>query len=474
MNASIHRLVLLAAIAGSGLFAPGASQAKESETHEAREVRESREDRDRREVRDREQRDSRERRDASRESGRDRSGSNSGSGSGDHAEEDRSGEDRSGSGSGGNSGRPIRVDVERGIVGGDRQRDEVLLIGPDDAIPAVRRAGYTLLSERRMESLQQTMVRVRVRDGQSVEQLMDSLRQLVPGARVAPNHVFNPSQQRPVAAFPDGYGARSGTATSRLTVVAGIDIGVIDTGADTGNARLRPLVQATRGFATGGYQPRPHGTAVAQLAALPGTTLAIADVFGIDGRNQLVAPAEQIAAALDWMGSQHAKVINISIEGPYNAVLELVVQDVLAHGAAIVAPAGNGGPAAPPAYPAAFAGVVAVTALDERGRIYRRATRGDYVQFAALGSYGLDQNVVETPVALAGTSFAAPVVAAEIMRRWRDEPNAGRETILAAMRAAASDMGAPGHDPIYGWGRIDALRKDSAIQRPSVSASLPP
>ena len=39
----------------------------------------------------------------------------------------------------------------------------------------------------------------------------------------------------------------------------------------------------------------------------------------------------------------------------------------------LVAAAGNAGPYAEPLYPAALVGVVAVTAVDDRNRIYRQA-----------------------------------------------------------------------------------------------------
>jgi minor extracellular protease Epr len=459
MRHPFSRLALLAAFAGLGLLGPGTGTAKDGE------VREPRETRDLREARERELRDlERARRDATREQERERerqdsrSGSNSGSDSDDRDddedkdEDDR--EDRSGSNSGSDGQRATsgsgRIDVER-TRGGDRQRGEVLLIGPDEDIPTVRGAGYTLLSERRLESLRRTMVRVRVRDGQSVEQLMESLRQLVPRARVAPNHIYNPSQQ---ASSQQATAVTLSSAASAPGNNGAADIGIIDTGADANNAKLRPLLLAQRGFASGGYQDRPHGTAVAQLAAGQGAKLAIADVFGVDARNQLVAPAELIAAALDWMISQRIRVVNISIEGPYNAVLEFVIEDAITRGIVIVAAAGNGGPSSAPAYPAAYAGVIAVTALDERGQIYRRAARGQHLQFAARGSYSVNQSQVDTKVPLAGTSFAAPVVAAEFAQRWRSRPNASREEIVAALRSEATDMGKPGRDAIYGWGRI--------------------
>jgi len=458
--------MLLAILAAAGLLGPAACMAKDGE------IRESRADRDLREDRERALRDAdRAREDALKDLDRDDDDSDDDD---DDDSDDRSGSSNSGSGSGnsGSGSRSRRINVERDARGGDRQRDEVLLLGPDDSLPAVRRAGYTLISERRLESMQQTLVRVRVRDGQSVEQLMESLRALAPGARVAPNHIYNPSQQPTATAAPDTHIARP-AAPGPAPARGRIDIGVIDTGADVGIARLRPLVQATHGFATGGYQPRSHGTAVAQLAAMQGANLAVADVFGVDRRNQLVAPAELVAAALDWMLQQRVRVVNISIEGPYNAVLEFVVQDAMARGMTIVAAAGNGGPAAAPAYPGAYAGVIAVTALDERGQVYRRAARGSHLQFAARGSYGVRQQLIETKVALAGTSFAAPVVAAAIAHRWRDHPEATRESILKAMRAEATDLGTPGHDAIYGWGRIEVTPKNPDQRPASASASLP-
>jgi hypothetical protein len=105
---------------------------------------------------------------------------------------------------------------------------------------------------------------------------------------------------------------------------------------------------------------------------------------------------------------------------------------------------------------------VAVTALDERGLIYRRAARGDHIQFAARGSYAPGQSMVDTSTSISGTSFAAPVVAAAAARQWRLAPGASREQVLAAMRGTAIDMGAPGRDPIYGWGDVDPWRTSGA------------
>lgn len=347
------------------------------------------------------------------------------------------------------------IEIERDDRGGDRQRDEVLVIGPLDAAEAIRNAGFRVLSERRLDTLQRSLLRVRVRNRETIDETIAALRQQVPGVRAAPNHVFEPSGAAPgapVLALPGA--ATPATGTPR--------IGIIDTGADATHPRLRDVVVATRGFSDGGYVARPHGTAVAQLATSLGASVAVADVFGLDRRRRLVAPAESIAAAIDWQLSMPLRVINISIEGPRNEVLEFVVAEAVARGTAIVAAVGNSGPAAPPAYPAAFPDVIAVTALDDKGTIYRRAARGSHVQFAARGSFAGKAAPVLSKERLAGTSFAAPLVSAELERRWRQNPGASRQQIVSGMRTDAVDLGAPGRDPVYGWGGVDPFRSGTA------------
>jgi hypothetical protein len=355
----------------------------------------------------------------------------------------------------GNGGRRAAIDVERNARSGDRERAEVLLIGPGNVAEAARGAGYSVVSEQRLDTVQQSLVRVRVRDNETIEQAINTLRQRVPEVRAAPNHVFTPMAAAPAGSEAMGRIAEAPAGMPMPSSPAAARIGIIDTGADATLAPLRNVVQATRGFATGGYTPRPHGSAVAQLASAQGASVAVCDVFGVDAKQRLVAPADAIVAAIDWLLSGNLRVINISIEGPRNDVLEFVIGAALARGTAIVAAVGNGGPAAPPGYPAAYPGVTAVTALDEKGLIYRRAGRGKQVQFAARGSFPGTGAPVISDEPVSGTSFAAPLVAAEIERRWRSNPQATRDQILAAMRSEATDLGDPGWDPVYGWGRID-------------------
>jgi subtilisin family serine protease len=128
---------------------------------------------------------------------------------------------------------------------------------------------------------------------------------------------------------------------------------------------------------------------------------------------------------------------------------------MLGQGHILVAAAGNGGPGAPPVYPAAYPGVIAVTALDGRLKPFRRANRGDYVQFAAPG---VDLVVADTrgrQNRQSGTSLAAPFVTA-FLAAEAEQGTDGSTTPLDALRAKARDLGMPGRDPVFGWGLVQA------------------
>ena len=104
-------------------------------------------------------------------------------------------------------------------------------------------------------------------------------------------------------------------------------------------------------------------------------------------------------------------VINVSLVGPPNRVLEGVVQRVIAGGHIVVAAVGNDGPAAAPLYPAAWPGVVGVTGVDARRRVLVEAERGAQVKFAAPGAQMAAAKSPSGYTLVRGTSFAAPIVA---------------------------------------------------------------
>lgn len=148
-----------------------------------------------------------------------------------------------------------------------------------------------------------------------------------------------------------------------------------------------------------------------------------------------------------------------SFAGAENLLLRLASDGAARRGAILVAAVGNDGLRGAARYPAGYETVVAVTAVDDRRRIYRAANRGDYVDIAAPG--------VALPVASAGgvstasgTSFAAPFVVAALAIEYDAEGRAGRARRSVLNRAL--DLGPRGRDQSYGEG---LLRFDPSLCR---------
>ena len=139
--------------------------------------------------------------------------------------------------------------------------------------------------------------------------------------------------------------------------------------------------------------------------------------------------------------------------GPANGLLEKAVEVAIEKRIPIVAAAGNQGPGAGPTYPAAYNGVIAVTAVDARMRLYQNANRGQFVTIAAPG-VGVWTPSRDGGKYSNGTSFAAPFVTAVVASLGH-----GRDLAIEDLRkelaARTRDLGAPGRDPLYGWGLVD-------------------
>ena len=72
-----------------------------------------------------------------------------------------------------------------------------------------------------------------------------------------------------------------------------------------------------------------------------------------------------------------------------------------------------------------------------------------------------------------GTSMAAPHVsatAALVVASGLLGPNPTPDAIERRLELTARDLGPPGKDPHYGWGRLDAAARDRSRRSPSTSS----
>jgi subtilisin family serine protease len=313
------------------------------------------------------------------------------------------------------SGAPIlAASLARDEHGAVIVRAEVLALGPDDASMRVtQRLGFTVARRDNLGALGFATATLRVPVGMSAVDALAVLRRADPKGIYDYAHVYNPSGGNgPNMAVP-----AVGPSTARPTPGNGLRVGMIDGAIEKRHPAFRNASLITEAFApNAGMQGTLHGTAVASLLVgqerrfsgyMPGATLYAADVFGDapDGGS-----ADIIARALNWLAANNIAVTNISLAGPPNLLLEAAVKAFIARGHTLVAAVGNGGPAAPSNYPAAYPGVVAVTSVDSNRRPELDANRG--AQFAALGVDVRAATLPDGYTGVTGTSYAAPAVTA--------------------------------------------------------------
>lgn len=333
---------------------------------------------------------------------------------------------------------------------------EWLLLLDDSEIAEIDGSGIQIVERIRYDALDLTLVRIRVDD---VHDSYAALKDLLPAAvfeRLDRNHIYYRPQGRP------GEGVDAGDTVSPTrsdSVCDGpLSIGVVDTRVHAGLAAFAgaSLEQRVFGVASG-VASGEHGTAVTGLliAEAPGLQPLVtgarvshaAVAFSHDyGQG---ATLLDLVNGFDWLISRGVSVINVSLAGPPNRILARVVQR-LGESVTLVAAVGNEGPAAPPLYPAAYPGVVGVTAVDSGGKVYRWANQGEQVDFSAPGVLVRTLDVHGGLTGHSGTSMAAPVITA-----YAACVGLVGTDLEKALALRAVDLGEPGRDNVFGIGLLD-------------------
>ena len=357
---------------------------------------------------------------------------------------------------------PLRLDNIAEDPDGDLHINGEMLILVDAAEynEIVSKLQYRIIAEQRIKTLGQVLARLQVptRDFQTAAQLISAN---APGASIDYNHTYDLSNA----------GAPQATDNIRRDSRIALNgararIGMIDSGVDRFHPSLKQADLVIRDFSPQNTrQSFSHGTAIASLIVgneanrftglMPEATLYAASVFGISGKGRVRSTTEDLIRAIDWLTANAVPVISMSFAGPKNILLEKIIKTASAKGFTFIAAVGNDGPNAEPRFPSAYASVVAVTAVDENSRIYRRAVTGAHVEFSAPGVRVRAANDKDYAYAnFTGSSFAAPYVAALIAARMPAHDPASKAGVIDFYRKTATDLGQAGRDNIFGFGLI--------------------
>jgi len=247
-----------------------------------------------------------------------------------------------------------------------------------------------------------------------------------------------------------------------------VTIAIIDTGvmADTpdlagrvlpprGTPRLPPSDGSANhhgtwvaSVAAGGVNNRIGGVGVGNFSILP-ITAVDADGFSSD---------DDVAAGIRLAASLGARVISVSTGALSYGRLNAAAADARAAGVLTFISAGNSNSRSTmTGYP----NLIFVSGTDRNDQRWSQGTYGStwgpFVDLSAPADdiYVADPTVDGGYLVRDGTSFSSPLAAGAAAMAWSINPRLSADQVQAILFNAAADLGDPGWDEVYGWGRID-------------------
>ena len=273
---------------------------------------------------------------------------------------------------------------------------------------------------------------------------------------------------------------------------AGVTIAILDTGVDGTHPDLvAQMVPGWNFYANNSNTSDTHGHGTWVSGTVGGTSnngIGVAAIAGnakimpiVVADSTMTAYASTISQGLSYAIDHGARVANISYQNLLTSSSVIsAAQYMKSKNGLVVIAAGNCG------CNATFTpstSMISVSATDANDQLTSFSSYGSYVSIAAPGIDIYTTTVGGGYSTAWGTSFSSPVVAATIALMMSAKPGLTNTEIERLLYSTATDLGSPGRDMFYGYGRVNAAAALQAVlgtpttpvdtQAPTASISSP-
>lgn len=363
------------------------------------------------------------------------------------------------------SGQPRPPSQESGQE--DLILDEILVSSPSLEIAEEQRRrlsalGLGIKQRKLLRGLGLVLTVYRVPSQSDPFAVLDQLRELIPEVNAEFNRRFH-LLGNTVSAGEVAHGreyARALVGLQPSDTGRGLTIAMLDAAVHKAHPALLEANLVVSDITDRENPPTKHGTAVASLlvgrhlveGALPESQLLAVNIFSADAHGKQQTRSDWWLFGLNelLLAQPRPVVVNMSFGGGYSSLLAQAMTRLASEGMTLVAAAGNGGPESAVMFPASLGAVIAATAVDARRHIFAGAPAS--LTSPAVAAPGVDVWVADgenSGFYASGSSFASPWIAS-VMALARQGGYSAEDVLHAA-----SDLGTPGFDPVFGAGLIN-------------------
>lgn len=300
-----------------------------------------------------------------------------------------------------------------------------------------------------------------VADTAQVDQVVSAINQ-EPSVSIAVRNqrfeVLGSEYNDPYASYQNNVEAIGAELVHHWSTGKSVKIAVIDTGMDTAHQDFSARVVEKSNFVQGGnesFNVDQHGTAVAGIIAAgandgvgifgvaPGAEILASKAcwYPVDGDKQAVCSSWTIARAIDHAINSGAQIINLSLGGPADGLIEQLLETAYQRGIITVAAAGKL-ESAQPMFPASLPTTIAVVTSDESGSDNSTSWREAGLIVSAPGQEILTTTPDQNYNFLSGSSLATAHVSgavALLLERQPISPQGIFQLLQSTTRSANAD-----------------------------------